>query len=287
MPNFADALASQSTPLQQVALSILCAYLISHAIGALYAWMRRGQEYSRSFVQALVIGGIVGAMIMLAIGNSLARGVGIVGALALIRFRTNLRDPLDMIFIFAAFAAGIAAGAGNIATGMVGTVIFIMVVGVMQLAGVGSSQIESELRVRVLGNDGAGEAAIRDVLRERTVGFALLKRRVLKPLAKGEAKPERSDAAAADTVGADVIGGAAPPGDLATTPAPPDKPSRPDKPEKPDKVEQRLAFRVVLKSSEDEPALMRALQAIPSVSEAALSLESSTAQNGGGGGDDD
>ncbi len=273
-----QAIETQSTSLQQVALSILCAYLMSHAIGALYAWMRRGQEYSRSFVQALVIGGIVGAMIMLAIGNSLARGVGIVGALALIRFRTNLRDPLDMIFIFAAFAAGIAAGAGNIATGMVGTAIFIMVVGVMQLAGVGSSQIESELRVRVMGNDGVGEAAVRDVLRDKAVGFALLKRRVMKPAPKGEAKAaERVDAAA------DVDKAKADKADKA------DKVEKVvEKAEKPDRVEQRLAFRVVLKSSDDEPALMRALQAIPAVSEAALSLDSSTAQNGGGaGGDDD
>ncbi len=273
-----QAIETQSTSLQQVALSILCAYLMSHAIGALYAWMRRGQEYSRSFVQALVIGGIVGAMIMLAIGNSLARGVGIVGALALIRFRTNLRDPLDMIFIFAAFAAGIAAGAGNIATGMVGTAIFIMVVGVMQLAGVGSSQIESELRVRVMGNDGVGEAAVRDVLRDKAVGFALLKRRVMKPAPKGEAKAaERVDAAA------DVDKAKADKADKA------DKVEKVvEKAEKPDRVEQRLAFRVVLKSSDDELALMRALQAIPAVSEAALSLDSSTAQNGGGaGGDDD
>ncbi len=280
MPSFMQAIETQSTSLQQVALSILCAYLMSHAIGALYAWMRRGQEYSRSFVQALVIGGIVGAMIMLAIGNSLARGVGIVGALALIRFRTNLRDPLDMIFIFAAFAAGIAAGAGNIATGMVGTAIFIMVVGVMQLAGVGSSQIESELRVRVMGNDGVGEAAVRDVLRDKAVGFALLKRRVMKPAPKGEAKAaERVDAAA----DGDVDKAKADKADKA------DKVEKVvEKAEKPDRVEQRLAFRVVLKSSDDEPALMRALQAIPAVSEAALSLDSSTAQNGGGaGGDDD
>ena len=282
MPHLIDALESHSTPLQQVAVSILCAYLMSHAIGALYAWMRRGQEYSRSFVQALVIGGIVGAMIMLAIGNSLARGVGIVGALALIRFRTNLRDPLDMIFIFAAFAAGIAAGAGNIATGIVGTVIFIVVVAVMQVAGVGSSQIESELRVRVMGNDGVGEAAVRDVLKDRAVAFALLKRRMLKPVPKGAAAVPAAAAAAVAVVvagagddAADVVN------DVAKAPAV--KPA-----EKPDntKVEQRLAFRVVLASVDDEPALMRALQAIPSVTEAALSLETSTAQNNGAADDD-
>jgi hypothetical protein len=141
MGQLLDVIDSGTTPLRQVALSILSAYLMSHAIAALYAWTRRGQEHSRNFVKALVIGGIVGAMIMLAIGNSLARGVCIVGALALIRFRTNLRDPLDMIFIFAAFAAGISAGAGNIETGFVGTAIFLLVVYVLHISGGGTSQV--------------------------------------------------------------------------------------------------------------------------------------------------
>jgi uncharacterized membrane protein YhiD involved in acid resistance len=176
-----EALQIGAAPLRQVALSMLCAYLMGHGISALYAWMRRGQDYSRSFAQSLVLGGIVGAMIMLAIGNSLARGVGIFGALALIRFRTNLRDPLDMIFIFAAFASGIAAGAGNIAAGMVGTIIFAVVIGVTHAAGTTSGQLEAELRVRLGADTAEAERAVLDLLKAHAVGYALLKRRAISP----------------------------------------------------------------------------------------------------------
>ena len=222
--------------LRQVALAMLCAYVLGHGISTLYVWMRRGQDYSRSFAQALVLGGIVGAMIMLAIGNSLARGVGIFGALALIRFRTNLRDPLDMIFIFAAFASGIACGAGNISAGVIGTIIFAVVIGVTRASGATSGTVEAELRVRVAGDSDAPEQAITEVLKARAVGFALLKRRAIAP---GK-----------------------------------------------EKAEQRLAYRVVLSDADDEPALMRAIVAVPAVSEAALSLDSATTQNGAGGDDD-
>jgi hypothetical protein len=170
-----------AVPLRQVALSMLCAYLMGQGISALYAWMRRGQDYSRSFTQSLVLGGIVGAMIMLAIGNSLARGVGIFGALSLIRFRTNLRDPLDMIFIFAAFASGIAAGAGNIAAGVVGTAIFGVVILATHMAGAARGRVEAELRLRLAGDDPVLEQGVVEVLRTNAAGFALLKRRVTSP----------------------------------------------------------------------------------------------------------
>lgn len=119
-------------------LAMLVAYLLSQAIAWVYVVTHRGVSYSRSLVVTLVAAGMVSAVLMLAIGNSLARGVGIVGTLALIRFRTNLHDPLDMLFVFASFAAGVAAGTGNAIAGVVGIGSFLAVVAVLQLTGFGS-----------------------------------------------------------------------------------------------------------------------------------------------------
>ncbi len=66
-------------------------------------------------------------MSMLAIGNNLVWGIGIVGTPAIVRFRTSLRDPRDMVFVFAALAAGIAAGVGAYVVGIAGTVVFCLV----------------------------------------------------------------------------------------------------------------------------------------------------------------
>jgi uncharacterized membrane protein YhiD involved in acid resistance len=162
--------------LRQVVLSILAAWLMGQANAGVYRWLHRGRESSTAFVQALVLGGIVGAMLMLAIGNSVARGVGILGALALIRFRTNLSNPLDMVFIFASFAGGIAAGTGNVLTGAVGTALFLVVAAsVSALTHTGGTR-EAELRVRAPGGVEA-EERLRAVLREHTASFALLRRR--------------------------------------------------------------------------------------------------------------
>lgn len=162
--------------LRQVAISILAAWLMGQAISEVYRFVRRGRDISQAFVQALVVGGIVGAMLMLAIGNSVARGIGIVGALALIRFRTNLSNPLDMVFIFASFAGGIAAGTGNIVTGALGTALFLAVVAGTSTLMQGDGAREAELRVRMAAGADA-EQKVRDVLRHHTASFALLRRR--------------------------------------------------------------------------------------------------------------
>jgi hypothetical protein len=84
---------------QAALVAILVSYLISQVIAVVYMWTHQGISYSRSFVVSLVAAGLVSTVLMLAIGNNLARGI--VGTLALIRFRMQLHDPLDMIFVFA------------------------------------------------------------------------------------------------------------------------------------------------------------------------------------------
>jgi uncharacterized membrane protein YhiD involved in acid resistance len=61
---------------------------------------------------------------IIAIGNNLARGLGILGALAIIRFRTPIRDPRDIIFLFASLAIGISSGSGIYSVAILGTLFF-------------------------------------------------------------------------------------------------------------------------------------------------------------------
>ncbi len=125
---------------QSALLGLCLSYVLSQAVAVAYLWTHRGMTYNRSLVVSLVVSGVVSSVVMLAIGNSLARGIGIVGTLALIRFRTNLQDPLDMLFVFASFGTGIAAGTGSYATGVMGTAAFILVIVVLQWSGFGSRQ---------------------------------------------------------------------------------------------------------------------------------------------------
>jgi uncharacterized membrane protein YhiD involved in acid resistance len=159
---------------QAALLAILVSYVIGQAIAFGYMLTHQGVSYSRSFVVSLVAAGMVSTVLMLAIGNNLARGIGIVGTLALIRFRMQLHDPLDMIFVFASFAGGVAAGTGNFATGGIGTAVFLAVVSVLQWTGFGSRhRHDGVLRVQLPTSETC-EAALVDSLKRHCRQFSAI-----------------------------------------------------------------------------------------------------------------
>lgn len=154
--------------------TIVLAWVLTQAIGWVYARTHRGLSYSRSMTHALVVAGIVAAMLMMAIGNSLARGIGIVGTLALIRFRINLRDPMDMLFVFAAFGAGIAAGTGSHLTGVIGTAMFLFVTWLLRTFDVGAQQRhDGVLRIQIPA-EGEADVAVGRALNKHCRHFALI-----------------------------------------------------------------------------------------------------------------
>ncbi|MFY0606586.1 MAG: DUF4956 domain-containing protein [Cyclobacteriaceae bacterium] len=105
--------------------SLLLALVLSSAIAFIYRFTNNsGKQYSKSFFQAMVLSPLVTAMIMMAVGNNLAVGFGIMGAVAIIRFRTNIQNPRNIIFIFSALSIGIACGVYGYAVAVGGTVIF-------------------------------------------------------------------------------------------------------------------------------------------------------------------
>ena len=107
--------SSQSLSLQHVISAMLLAFVLTSVIAKLYQLTFQSLSYSRSFVHTLILGGMITCMVMMSMGDSLARGIGVLGALSLIRFRTVVRDPRDMMFLFAALGLGIACGAGMFA----------------------------------------------------------------------------------------------------------------------------------------------------------------------------
>lgn len=159
---------------QAALIAVLFSYLLGQAIAFAYMLTHQGISYSRSFVVSLVATGLVSTVLMLAIGNNLARGIGIVGTLALIRFRMQMHDALDMIYVFAAFAAGVAAGTGNFATGTIGTAAFLLVVATLQATGFGSRhRHDGVLRVQLPASE-ASEAKLLVSLRHHCRQFAAI-----------------------------------------------------------------------------------------------------------------
>ena len=112
---------------EQILIGILLSFILSMTIAAVYRWTYHGLSYSRAFVHTLVLGSVAACVMIMAIGNNLARGLGILGTLAIVRFRTPIRDPRDIIFLFCSFGIGISAGAAVFSVAIHGTIAFCLV----------------------------------------------------------------------------------------------------------------------------------------------------------------
>jgi hypothetical protein len=105
---------------------LLLAFVLSKPLAWIYVWTHHGTSYSRSFVHALVLLAMIVTIVMLAIGDNLARAFGLFGALALIRFRTPIKDSRDTVFLFLSVAIGITVGVQNTMLAVVGTAITLL-----------------------------------------------------------------------------------------------------------------------------------------------------------------
>ena len=169
--------------LKTIVLSLLLAFGLTQSIAATYVWTFRGMSYSRGFVQAVALGSIVACMLMLAINNSVAAGLGIAGSLAIIRFRTSMRDPRDMVFVFASMGAGIASGLRAHSAAIAGTVLFCLAAVLLSGTEFGSQrQFDGLLRFQI--PNSADESQIVQLLRQHTRKFALV---TMREIAQGEA----------------------------------------------------------------------------------------------------
>lgn len=146
------------------AVSLVLAFVLGQAAAWVYVFTHTGLSYSRAFVQSIVILTVVLCLGMMTIGNNIAVAFGLIGALAVIRFRNILKDTRDTAFIFFTLVAGLATGTGRHALAILGTVAFLLVVYYLHWTRFGSrDSSDAFLRYR-LANAGGG-ATIQDLLR--------------------------------------------------------------------------------------------------------------------------
>jgi len=93
------------------ALGLLTALIMGAVIYFVYQKFYTGVIYSRSFAITLVGMTVLTAMVTLAISTNIVISLGMVGALSIVRFRTAIKDPLDLLYLFWAITTGITSGA--------------------------------------------------------------------------------------------------------------------------------------------------------------------------------
>ena len=118
--NFLDNVTAV-TPLDMV-LALLLAFGVGLFIFYVYKKTYQGVMYSSSFGVTLVALTMITTLVILAVTSNVVLSLGMVGALSIVRFRTAIKEPLDIAFLFWAIAVGIVLAAGMIPLAVIGSV---------------------------------------------------------------------------------------------------------------------------------------------------------------------
>lgn len=124
--------AFDGATITDIALGLLTALLA----GALIYWIYRkcyvGVIYSRSFAITLIGMTVLTAMVTLAISTNIVISLGMVGALSIVRFRTAIKDPMDLLYLFWSITSGITAGSRMYMLVVAAAIIMIVLIVVFQ-----------------------------------------------------------------------------------------------------------------------------------------------------------
>ena len=111
-----------SVSLFDMALALLLSFGLGMFIFLVYKKTFSGVMYSSSFGVTLVALTMITTLVILAVTSNVVLSLGMVGALSIVRFRTAIKEPLDIAFLFWAIAAGIVLAAGLIPLAVAGSV---------------------------------------------------------------------------------------------------------------------------------------------------------------------
>ncbi|MBR2074474.1 MAG: DUF4956 domain-containing protein [Fibrobacter sp.] len=173
-----DLLAVQSSTANAtiitLAYTLLLAFVLSSIIGWTYERTFLGLSYSRNYVQALVLSSVVAATVMQAIGDNVGRGLGMLGALSIVRFRTSFKDPRDIMFIFAALGAGIGCGVYAWGAAVGGTLAFCIVAFLLSRTGLGTKHFFDGMLRFAMPNTSEPRLETEKILRKNLKTFILI-----------------------------------------------------------------------------------------------------------------
>ncbi|MFL0580993.1 DUF4956 domain-containing protein [Solibacillus silvestris] len=156
-------------------IGLASAFLLGVFIYFIYKKTFNGVVYSHSFNISLMIMAMATALVIMGISQNVLLSLGMVGALSIVRFRTPIKDPMDLIFLFWSVVVGILCGAGFIPLAVIGSVIIGVVIIVFQ----NKIVIENPYLVVVRFEHEETNAVIESLLREASKRYLLKSKSVM------------------------------------------------------------------------------------------------------------
>ena len=160
--NFLENVTSVS--ILDMALALVLAFGVGMFIFLVYKKTYAGVMYSSSFGVTLVALTMITTLVILAVTSNVVLSLGMVGALSIVRFRTAIKEPMDIAFLFWSIAAGIVLAAGLIPLAVFGSVI----IGVILLVFANRKDHSNPYIVVLSCEDHAAEQAAAEFLAQKT-----------------------------------------------------------------------------------------------------------------------
>ncbi len=148
--------AAPSLNIYNILLGLGITFVLGMFIYLVYKKTFKGVLYSKSFNVSLVMISMITSLIIMAISSNVILSLGMVGALSIVRFRTAIKDPIDLIFMFWAISIGIVSGAGLYQLAILSSII----IGVTMTVFTNLSTVESPFLLVFNCEDGSAEEAI-------------------------------------------------------------------------------------------------------------------------------
>jgi len=138
----------------EIVINLLLSFIFGLIISLVYKFTHKGLSYSQSFMITNVFVSVIVCMVIMIIGNNLARAFALVGALSIIRFRTVVKDTKDTAYIFWSLASGMATGTGSYFLALAGNIILSLIAYILFKTNYGSI-VKSEfiLQFRIQSGD--------------------------------------------------------------------------------------------------------------------------------------
>ena len=149
-----------SVTVLDMVLAIVLSFCVGLFIFFVYKKTYSGVMYSAGFGVSLIAMTMITTLVILAVTSNVVLSLGMVGALSIVRFRTAIKEPLDIAFLFWAIAAGIVLAAGMIPLAVIGSV----VIGVMLLVFVNRKPHQNPYLAVITWEDDHAEQMARDFL---------------------------------------------------------------------------------------------------------------------------
>ena len=122
----------------EIIINLIISFILGVVISLVYKKTHKGLSYSQSFMITNIFVSVIVCMVIMIIGNNLARAFALVGALSIIRFRTVVKDTKDTAYIFWSLAAGMASGTGSYFLAIAGTAILTGIAFILYFTNYGS-----------------------------------------------------------------------------------------------------------------------------------------------------